>query len=87
MTEIQIMKVEDKKNQKSLVTTLLELILINQILMNMKNLVGHKSTLKKQTKKSLTDISRRLLELEFKSNHSIKTKGLKWIVKKILPTI
>ena len=87
MTEIQIMKVEDKKNQKSLVTTLLELILINQILMNMKNSVGYKSTLKKQTKKSLTDISKRWLELEFKSNHSIKTNGLKWIVKKILPTI
>ena len=40
------------------------------------------------TKKSLIDdISKRLLELEFKSNHSIKSKCLKWVVKKILPTI
>ena len=28
-----------------------------------------------------------MLELEFKSNHSIKSKCLNWIVKKILPTI
>ena len=40
----------------------------------------------KMTKKSLIDgISKRLLELEFKSNHSIKAKCLKWIVRKILP--
>ena len=39
-----------------------------------------------QLKKSLIDdFSKRLLELEFKSNHSIKSKCLKWIVKKILP--
>ena len=38
------------------------------------------------TKKSLIDnLSKRLLELEFKSNHSIKSKCLKWIVKSILP--
>ena len=43
---------------------------------------------KKLTKKSLIDdVSKRLLKLEFKSNHSIKSKCLKWIVKKILPTI
>ena len=42
--------------------------------------------IKKSTKKSLIDnLSKRLLELEFKSNHSIKSKSLKWIVKKILP--
>ena len=40
----------------------------------------------KSTKKSLSgDFSKRLLELEFKSNHSIKSKCLKWIVKDILP--
>ena len=40
----------------------------------------------KSTKKSLIDdLSKRLLELEFKSNHSIKSKCLKWIVKNILP--
>ena len=37
------------------------------------------------TKKSLIDDLSKLLELEFKSNHSIKLKCLKWIVKKILP--
>ena len=44
------MKGEDKKNWKSLVTTVLELILIDEILMNMKNLVGCKSTSKNQLK-------------------------------------
>ena len=44
-------------------------------------------SIKKQTeeltKKSLIDdLSKRLLGLEFKSNHSIKSKCLKWIVKK-----
>ena len=40
----------------------------------------------KSTKKSpIDDLSKRLLELEFKSNHSIKSKYLKWIVKNILP--
>ena len=44
--------------------------------------------IKKSTKKSLIDdLSKRLLELEFKSNHSIKSKCLKWIVKKVLPSI
>ena len=44
--------------------------------------------IKKLTKKSLIeDLSKRLLELEFKSNHSIKSKCLKWIAKKIIPTI
>ena len=38
------------------------------------------------TKKSLIgDLSKRLLELEFKSNHSIKSKCLKWIIKNFLP--
>ena len=40
----------------------------------------------KMTKKSLIDdISERLLKLEFKSDHSIKSICLKWIVTKILP--
>ena len=42
--------------------------------------------IKKSTKKLLIDdLAKRLLGLEFKSNHSIKSKCLKWIVKKILP--
>ena len=45
-------------------------------------------THQKSTKKSLIhDLLKRLLGLEFKSNHSIKSKCLKWIVQKILPTI
>ena len=32
-------------------------------------------------------ISKRLLELEFKSDHSIKFKVLKYVVKKILPSL
>ena len=44
--------------------------------------------IKNSSKKSLIDkISKRLLELEFKSNHSIKSKCLKWVVKKIFPTL
>ena len=44
------------------------------------------SYIKKSTKKSLIDdLSKRLLESEFKSNHSIKSKCLKWIVKKYYP--
>ena len=44
--------------------------------------------IKQSTKKSLIDnLSKRLLGLEFKSNHSIKSKCLKWIVKNVLPTI
>ena len=45
-----------------------------------------KKQTKKSTEKSLIDnLSKRLLELEFKPNHSIKSKCLKWIVKKIPP--
>ena len=39
---------------------------------------------KKQTKKSITNnLSQRLLEIEFVSNHSIKSKCLKWVAKKM----
>ena len=49
---------------------------------------SNKKLTEESTKKSLTDkISRRLLQLEFKSNHSIKSKCLKRIVKKILPSL
>ena len=47
-------------------------------------------SIEKQTEKStkkllLTELSKRFLELEFKSNQSIKSKYLKLTVKKILP--
>ena len=42
--------------------------------------------IKKSSKKSLIDkISRRLQELEFVSDHSIKSKCLKWLLKKYSP--
>ena len=41
--------------------------------------------IKKSTKNLLIDdLSKRLLEIEFKSNHLIKSKCLKWIVKNVL---
>ena len=41
---------------------------------------------KQKTKESITDnLSKRLLEIEFVKNNSIKSKCLKWIVKNILP--
>ena len=44
--------------------------------------------IKKSTKKSLIgQILKRLLELQFKSNHSITTKALKRVVKKVLPSL
>ena len=44
--------------------------------------------IKVSSKKSLIDnISEKMLELEFRSNHSIKSKCLKWVVRKILPTL
>ena len=58
--------------------------LINQIYMHI--IESTKKQTKVSTKKSLIDdLSKRLLELEFKSNHSIKSKCLKWVVKNILP--
>ena len=49
--------------------------LINQIYTHITN----------STKKSpIDDLSKTLLELEFKSNYSIKSKCLKWVVKSIL---
>ena len=53
---------------------------------DMNRLINQIYTHIKSTKKSLIDDpSKRLLQLEFKSNHSIKSKCLKWIVKNVLP--
>ena len=58
--------------------------LINQIYMH--KFISTKKQDEKSTKKSLIDdLSKQLLRLEFKSNNSIKSKCLKWIVKRILP--
>ena len=57
---------------------------INKIQWHIKK--SNQKLTKQLTKKSLNDdLSKRLLQLEFKSNHSMKRKCLKWIVKKILP--
>ena len=43
---------------------------------------------KESTKKNLTEnLSKTLLELEFTSNHLIKTKALRYVVNKILPSL
>ena len=45
-----------------------------------------KQETKQKTKESIIDnLSKRLLEIEFVKNNSIKSKCLKWIVKNILP--
>ena len=77
-----------------MVTTLLELILIKKGFNDYEEFgrvnayIGEstKKQTEKSTKKSLIDdLSKRFPGLDFKSNHSIKPKCLKWIVKKILP--
>ena len=45
----------------------------------------HDYIVKSREKLSLEKICDRLLNLEFKSNHSIKIKCLKWIVKNFFP--
>ena len=57
--------------------------LINQIYKHIAESI--KKQTKISTKKSLIDdLSKRLLELEFKSNYSIKSICLKWVVKNVL---
>ena len=56
--------------------------LINQISHTLLNQLKKPESI---NKKSLTDdLSKRSLELEFKSNHSLKSKPLNWVVKNIL---
>ena len=58
--------------------------LINQIYTHI--IKSPKEQTKVSNKKSLIDdLSKWLLQLEYKSNHWIKSKCLKWIVKNILP--
>ena len=58
--------------------------LINQIYKHI--IQSTKNQTKVSTEKSLIDdLSKRLLELEIKSNYSIKSKCLKWVIKNILP--
>ena len=58
--------------------------LINQIYKHI--IQSTKNQTKVSTEKSLIDdLSKILLELEIKSNYSIKSKRLKWVIKNILP--
>ena len=57
---------------------------INEIFRHIKE--SNKKLTEESTKKSLVDeLSNKLLRLEFKSDNSIKTKCLKYVVKNILP--
>ena len=79
-----------KALEKNLIMCLLELILMEKNFNIFKEIKKIHRHIKKSTKKSLIDdLSKLLLELQYhtKSNHSIKSKYLKWIVKRILPTI
>ena len=59
---------------------------INEIYGHIKKSI--KKLTEESTKKSLIDeLSNKLLRLEFKSNNSLKTKCLKYVVKKILLTL
>ena len=58
--------------------------LINQIYTHI--IESIKKNPKVSNKKSLIDdLSKKLLESEFKSNYSIKSKCLKWVAKNVLP--
>ena len=59
---------------------------INEIYGHIKKSI--KKLTEESTKKSFIDeLSNKLLRLEFKSNNSLKTKCLKYVVKKILPAL
>ena len=58
----------------------------NEIFRHIKESI--KKSTENSTKKSLIDeLSNKLLRSEFKNNNSIKTKCLKYVVKKILPNL
>ena len=77
-----------KPPERNLIVCLLELILMGKISTFSKKINKIHRHIKKSPKKSLIDnLSKRLLELEFKSNHSIESMCLIWVVNKILSTI
>ena len=58
----------------------------NEIFRHIKE--SNKKSTEESTKKSLIyELSNKLLKLEFEKNNFIKTKCLKYVVKKILPTL
>ena len=64
-----------------------EFSIIKDYLLKSTNKATKKKTRKETKKETIDEISDRLLNLEFKSNNSIKTKLLRWVVKKMLPKI
>ena len=71
--------------KKNLVVDLIRINLVKQNFSILKAINEICRYIEKLTEKSLIDkIWKRLLEFEFKSNHSIKSKCSKYIVKKIL---
>ena len=60
---------------------------IKDYLLKSTNKATKKKTKKGTKKETIDEISDKLLNLEFKSNNTIKTKLLRWVVKKILPKI
>ena len=75
-----------------MVVNLLELIRVKKVMMQTMNLVEYKHLLVnskltfKKTKQTIKTTRRQNRKID-RSNHLIKSKCLKWIVKKILPTI
>ena len=51
------------------------------------NKATKKATKKETRKETIDEISDRLLNLKLKKNNSMKTRPLKWIVKRIFPEI
>ena len=60
---------------------------IKDYLLKSTNKATKKKNKKRKKKETIDQISDRLLNLEFKSTNSIKTKLLRWVVKKLLPKI
>ena len=85
MIAILTMKHKDKGQQKNnLVVCLLEFIFTKKIFTFLKPWIKYTDTLKNQLENQL---SKTLLELEFNSSHSIISKALKRVVKKLLPSL
>ena len=82
------MKYKDKKQKKnSLVVCLSELILVKKSFDELKAINRIHRHIKKSSQKPLIDkILKRILEIKFESNNSVKSNALKYAVNKILPS-
>ena len=89
LTETLFLKIKDKKYQKKKLDCKFIRINTSKENYDADYEIGRIQTFITKSAKTLivNEISKRLLELEFKSNHSIKSKSVKGIPKKTLPTI